>query len=103
MDLTTMSEVQSEADSVFAYKEEIDLTDNISAINFKGDLIGNASTANALANLYTFSTRPTNANITHVENGGVVHFKATSSMTSNKPVGDGHILHFHWDGDAWNS
>lgn len=64
---------------------------------------GNAETstkAKALANLY--NSRPTDANIAHVANGGVVHFKATSSMTSNKP-GDGNILHFHWDtSDAWD-
>ena len=65
-DLTTMSEVQSEADSVFAYKEEIDLTDTISAINFKGDLIGNLSstsgtalTINAGSTLYVGSSTST--------------------------------------------
>ena len=71
-----------------------------------GDVTGNASSATALANSYTSSTRPTNANITHVTNGGIVHFKATSSMNTNgnKPAGDGNILHFHWDtGDAWDA
>ena len=66
---------------------------------------GNATTATSskiLANYYT--NRPTNANIAHVNNGGVVHFKATSTMTSNKPMDDGSILHFYWDNDnAWNS
>ena len=66
---------------------------------------GNATTATsskALANYY--SSRQTNANIAHVNNGGVIHFKATQTMTSNKPMGDGNILHFHWDNDSgWDS
>lgn len=79
----------------------------IYATTFYGALSGNATTAtkaSALANKYTGSSRPSNANITHVENGGVIHFKATSSMTSNKPMGDGNILHFYWDNSiAWNA
>jgi len=78
---------------------------NAKATKFIGALQGNADTATsskALANYYT--SRPANANITHVNNGGVVHFKATSTMTSNKPMGDGNILHFYWDTEsAWNS
>lgn len=58
---------------------------------------GTANSANALANRYTNSSRPTTADASHVENGGVRHFKATSSMTTSKPVSDGHILHFDWD------
>lgn len=53
-----------------------------------------------LYNLYTDSTRPTNANITTTANGsgGLSTFKATSGMTTNKPpIGDSHILHFYWD------
>lgn len=65
---------------------------------------GNAATAIVLKNSYTVSTRPTNANITHITDGGIVHFKSTSNMTSNSPGSDGNILHFHWDtSSAWDA
>lgn len=78
------------------------------ANGFNGPLTGNASSATALKNSYTNSTRPTDANIDHVNDGGVVHFKVTSAMLSHKPVGTGNVagnvLHFHWDSSsAWNS
>lgn len=48
--------------------------------------------------------RPTSANTLYSDTGEsdylgtMEHYLATSSMTSNKPsLGDGHILHFHWD------
>ena len=68
--------------------------------NLEDVIVGKAS---ALENLYNQSTRPTSANLTHITNGGVQHFKATSSMTEGKPSGDGHILHFHWDGAAYDA
>lgn len=81
------------------------LTVDYASLDTSGTWSGNAATATlskALANYYT--SRPADANITHVNNGGVVHFKATSTMTSNKPMGDGSILHFYWDNAAaWNS
>ena len=54
---------------------------------------GNALKANLLANL----GRLADANVTVTGSGGVVTFKASSSMTSHKPPKDGHILHFYWD------
>lgn len=59
---------------------------------------GNALKANLLANLY--SDRPTSANIAITGSGGLATFKATNSMTANKPKSDGHILHFYWDNTA---
>lgn len=59
---------------------------------------GNALKANLLANL--FSSRPTDANVAITGSGGVATFKATSSMTTNRPKYDGHILHFYWDNTA---
>lgn len=56
---------------------------------------GNAATATRLGNFY--SSRPTSANITTTGSGGVISFKATSTMTTGKPADDGHILHFYWD------
>ena len=64
---------------------------------------GNSASTTALKNLYNSSTRPTSANLTHITNGGVQHFKATGSMTEGKPVSDAHILHFHWDGEAYDA
>lgn len=54
---------------------------------------GNALKANLLASL--FSSRPTDANVTVTGSGGVATFKATYSMTANKPKSDAHILHFY--------
>ena len=59
---------------------------------------GNALKANLLANLY--SDRPKSANIPITGSGGLATFKATNSMTANKPKSDGHILHFYWDNTA---
>lgn len=56
-----------------------------------------------LSNLYTASSRPTNANIASTANGsgGLSTFKATSVMTTNKPpVGDSHIIHLYWDNNG---
>ena len=60
---------------------------------------------NALkANLLTSLGRLTDANITVTGNGGVTTFKASSSMTANKPPKEGHILHFYWDNkNNWDS
>ena len=64
---------------------------------------GNALKANLLANLFPTS-RPTSANIDITGSGGLSTFKATSSMTTGKPMADGHILHFHWDNvGGWDS
>ena len=44
------------------------------------------------------STRQANANLTVTGAGGIRTFKATGTMTDNKPpVGDAHIIHFDWD------
>lgn len=56
-----------------------------------------------LSNLYTGTTRPTNANIATTANGsgGLSTFKATSVMTTNKPpIGDSHIIHLYWDNNG---
>lgn len=61
---------------------------------------GNALKANLLANL----GRLTDANVTVTGSGGVATFKASSSMTANKPPKEGHILHFYWDNkNNWDS
>lgn len=61
---------------------------------------GNAASATALKN----AGRLTDANITHIQNGGATLLQASSDMTTNKPMQDGYILHFHWDtNEAWDS
>lgn len=58
-------------------------------------ITGNAATATMLDNYY--SSRPSDANLAPDGSGGMCKFLATSTMTSNKPAVDGHILHFFWD------
>lgn len=67
-----------------------------------GDSVGgNALKANLLANILG---RPTSANIDITGSGGLSTFKATSTMTTGKPMTDGHILHFYWDNvGGWDS
>ena len=49
-----------------------------------------------------YPSRPTTANVNFGNNAGLYTFLATSSMTSGKPAGDGHILHMEWDNSlAW--
>lgn len=53
-----------------------------------------------LGNYYDYANRPTDANtaIPHVQyDGGLYTFAVTSSMTSNKPVSEGHIIQSTWD------
>lgn len=72
--------------------------ENINTQNI--NITGSATT---LANLYDQDHRPTNANITHIENGGVQHFISKDGTTTNGP-GTGNVLHFHWDtAQAWDS
>lgn len=62
---------------------------------------GNALKANLLANILG---RPTSANIDITGSGGLSTFKATSTMTTGKPMTNGHILHFYWDNvGGWDS
>lgn len=56
---------------------------------------GTAVAAKKLANYY--SARQESANLTADGSGGVINFKATSSMKTGKPMTEGHILHFYWD------
>ena len=57
--------------------------------------------------LETLDGRITDANISHTYENNRAHMqlaRATSSMTSNKPSGDGYILHFTWDNSGtWDS
>lgn len=64
-------------------------------ITSSGSITGNAATATKLKNYY--SSRPTSADVAISGDGSLLHFKATSLMTTSKPTGDGHILHFNWD------
>lgn len=91
---------------------------NLAIVNSTGDKAVNATLSNTgdltitgrtiskgLKSARTF--RQTNANIAPDDSysGSIECYGATSSMTSNKPsIGDGHILHFHWDNtDGYDS
>jgi len=50
-----------------------------------------------LNNMYKDTSRPSTPDIGITGAGGVRTLKSTSSMTTNKPPTDGHILHFDWD------
>lgn len=53
--------------------------------------------------LESTNARISNANIGHTYENGRAHVQlllATSTMTSNKPIKDGYILHFSWDNDG---
>ena len=57
--------------------------------------------AGRLENYYDLSTRPTTADYTSsLYDGSMVQFKATTSMTENKPASDGHIIHLNWDSNV---
>lgn len=81
----------------------LDLGDNEVQVN--GDLyVGNTSggdVINALEKLQSKARAElTDANITHKYENNKAHLQflvATGSMTSNKPAGDGYILHCSWD------
>lgn len=44
-----------------------------------------------------YLNRPTDANMATMGDGKLIHYKATSSMASNKPNSDGHIIQLNWD------
>lgn len=69
---------------------------------------GNMSpvTSNAVANwtpnwVKGSTMRPTTANLyPKSNNGSLTHFLATSTMTTEKPARDGHIIHMSWDNNG---
>ncbi len=66
---------------------------NLGAVKKSGDTM--SGTLNIMGGM---AMRATNSNRAATGTGGIYQFKATSSMTSNKPsLGDGHILGFEWD------
>lgn len=66
---------------------------NLGAVKKSGD------TVNGMLNIMGgMAMRATNPNRAATGTGGIYQFKATASMTANKPpLGDGHILGFEWD------
>lgn len=52
---------------------------------------------NKIKNMY--ASRPASADI-QIGDGSLYQFKATSSMTTSKPAGDGEILHMAWDNNG---
>ena len=66
-------------------------------INLSTTVTDDSHNHKTLSNLYTQSSRPISANITPTGSGGLSLFKASSTMTENKPPSDSHILHSYWD------
>lgn len=64
---------------------------------------GSFASTTARTKLETINGRINNANIAHTYENNRAHvqlLQATGSMTSNKPIADGYILHFSWDNDG---
>ena len=73
---------------------------SVSSPSFIGSLSGTADASKQLNCSTSIGVRPASANLTANGSGGVIHFKASSSMTKGKPNNDGHILHFYWDNNG---
>lgn len=57
-----------------------------------------------LKNLYTYNTRPTDANIDFsAQNNKITYMLATTKMTSNKPPQDAIILNLGWDNGSYGA
>lgn len=75
-------------------------------LNESGDssFPGNVSAKSFTGVLNSYYNRPSSANITATGSGGIISFKASSSMTTGKPPNDAHMLHFFWDNTGgWDS
>ena len=69
------------------------------------DANGNTSIPKTVIAMGGMAMRPTDANRAATGSGGIYMFKASASMSSNKPPsGDGHIIGFEWDNTGgWDS
>ena len=78
---------------------------NENSLEVAGDVyVGTTANNNVINVLEKMQSRPraetTDANITHKWENNCAHMQfliATNSMTSNKPAGDGYIIHCGWD------
>lgn len=61
------------------------------------DANGNTSIPRTVIAMGNMAMRPTDANRAATGSGGLYMFKATASMSSNKPPADAHVLGFEWD------
>lgn len=94
LDTTTNNKVKLTRANGGTVEKIINNVSNASTANYAKSAA--AGTANYLAP--NPAARSTSANIGIIGKGGLRTFKATSSMTDNKPpVGDAHIIHLDWD------
>ena len=62
------------------------------ATSFLGELTGNV-----IGGIRQSTIRPTSANRSATQTANLTHYLATSSMTTGKPMSDGHIIDMDWD------
>lgn len=94
LDTTTNNKVKLTRANGTTVEKTINNVSNASTANYAKSAA--AGTANYLAS--NPAARSTSANIGIIGKGGLRTFKATSSMTDNKPpVGNAHIIHLDWD------
>lgn len=94
LDTTTNNKVKLTRANGTTVEKTINNVSNASTANYAKSAA--AGTANYLAS--NPAARLTSANIGIIGKGGLRTFKATSSMTDNKPpVGNAHIIHLDWD------
>ena len=94
LDTTTNNKVKLTRANGTTVEKTINNVSNASTANYAKTAA--AGTANYLAP--SPASRSTSANIGITGKGGLRTFKATFSMTDNKPpIGDAHIIHLDWD------
>ncbi len=94
LDTTTNNKVKLTRANGTTVEKTINNVSNASTANYAKTAA--TGTANYLAP--SPASRSTSANIGITGKGGLRTFKATSSMTDNKPpIGDAHIIHLDWD------
>ena len=97
--------VNSSTKTVFGASRIMNVTKNGTGVAFgkmaeSNNLLESRYRIKSPGVLTSRTLRPVDANIDPESDylGTMEHYLATSSMTSNKPsLGDGHILHLHWD------
>ncbi len=81
-----------------APQTKLDTVGTLTAPKFKGALEGNV-TGDVQGGIWPTTIRPTSANTTGY-GARLRYLLATSSMTTGKPDGDGHVLDMEWDNNG---
>ena len=99
---TNDTQISANDGSIYFRPKGNENTTNQVVINGDGSLTGKKFNGSS-DKLECISGRISNANITHSYENNRAHLQllqSTSSMTSNKPINDGYILHCSWDNNG---